>query len=221
MLNWSRRSIWSFTGFDGLAQASSSAGFSGTKIDPDRYEVLLIHLSCAGQNTRVELPASAVETPSPYQSALSRVMKILTYVLLMSFSATAMAQVYKCDEGGRSIYQQLPCSEKGRSVDLKAGQPDASTVLDAQHRASKEQAEAAEREAERSRNQRQGDYDRQQRQSAKEAASLRCANLLRDADKAEKEVEYWFSTKYRQRYIDEAKALRDLHFTECFSRGIK
>jgi len=45
-------------------------------------------------------------------------MKILFPLIALALSAAAHAQVYKCQDGGRTVYSQEPCSGRAEVIDV-------------------------------------------------------------------------------------------------------
>jgi len=46
-------------------------------------------------------------------------MKIAVALLALAFSSAASAQVYKCKEGGTTVFSSMPCSADARPIDVR------------------------------------------------------------------------------------------------------
>lgn len=141
--------------------------------------------------------------------------RVSLLALCVLFPAVASAQVYKCDVGGKTVYQQRPCKHEGGALELEVHQPTEQEVRRAEARGLKDKIDALKIDVQRDANQRQ----RQATYARQDAERAKCDKLLADAEKADKEAGYWMHPGIKQREHDKAKALRDRHFSECFSRG--
>ena len=145
--------------------------------------------------------------------------KLFFCVLMAALSWPAAAQVYKCKQADGSVaYQQAPCKGSGVPVDLKVHKPSAESVAEAEHRAMNEVVEAAELRAQQNEEWRRIRAKQAANEQARAQRKAECQKMLSDADKAERESGYWYSPGLAQRDYDRSRALRDKHFTECFSR---
>ncbi len=105
-------------------------------------------------------------------------LRILSIVLLLSFSAPALA-IYKCQSGEKISYSDVPCPS-GKFISLDDTQGANAAAADAaraRQRAAQEKNEAAR--LEKARHQREASDEKEQRQAARVAVvkKQKCATL--------------------------------------------
>ncbi len=146
-------------------------------------------------------------------------MKLI--VLLLFLPSLAIAQTYKCTQGGKSVYSDRPCAPNAQKLDIGDSPADLERLR-----------EAARIRAEMQSNVGAGDSIRREatdRAAQRRAEGVRpastqtpskedyCNGLLRTAKEAKDEAAKW---RYHQGLIDDAKRRQkeaeDEHFSKCY-----
>lgn len=133
--------------------------------------------------------------------------------------AASYAQVFKCNEGGKVVYQATPCESVGGKVDIITARPTADDRKSAVERAQKDQRELRRIESERELNRDLAGLDRARKDREDAAKRARCERYAEEASMKEARSSTWYTQHYRDRDRNDAQALRDKHFSECFGSG--
>lgn len=137
---------------------------------------------------------------------------------LMAATLPAQGQVYKCQEGGKTVYSQIPCATAGAQIDLKVHQPSRADRLRAEAQSLREQAFNARVDGEKRAAERRSRDAAEQIQARKDAKAEKCAGYEAEIKRRESTQDKWNSPALRQRDHDRVRELNDKHFSECFAR---
>ena len=109
-----------------------------------------------------------------------------TVIAMLLVPVAAYAQVFKCQEGGRTVYSQEPCSPRAEVIDATpaTGGYDASAAADRRAQNARIGLQNNLTDLERDTNRRIGDLQRRSDQSSKQA---KCDQLRSRKERAE----YW------------------------------
>lgn len=145
-------------------------------------------------------------------------MKAVIILSLLALALPAQAQVYKCTEGGKTVYSQMPCAADAKPVELKVHQPTEADRLRAEAQSLREQAVNARNDGERMAAERRSRAAAEARQAEKDAKARKCAEYQEEIKRREGTKDKWASGALRQQDHDRIRELNDKHFTECFTR---
>lgn len=139
-------------------------------------------------------------------------------VIALGLSAPVLAQVYKCNEGGKVVYSQMPCEEKGERIKLHVHQPTEAERLRAEAQSLREQAFNARVDGEKRAAERRSRGAAEQIQANKDAKAEKCAGYEAEIRQRESTQDKWISPGLRQQDHDRVRELKNRHFSECFAR---
>lgn len=140
------------------------------------------------------------------------------FVLLIAAAVPAHAQVYKCTEGGKTVYSQTPCAENATPMDLKVHQPTDAERLRAKAQSRRERAFNAQVDRERADGEARNREAADEIQAGKDAKAKKCADYKSELARLESTKDKWISPALRQRDHDRVQALKSALFSECFAR---
>ncbi|WP_286758380.1 DUF4124 domain-containing protein [Ralstonia sp. RL] len=106
---------------------------------------------------------------TPFAALTSRAAALAGLALGLSIAVPAQAQVYRCTEGGRTVYSDHPCGARSVAVPLMDNTPTAADQQAARERAKAEAAQLQELET--ARRKAQAAEDARQAQIAAQAAA--------------------------------------------------
>ena len=140
------------------------------------------------------------------------------FVLLIAAAMPAHAQVYKCTEGGKTVYSQTPCAENAKPMDLKVHQPTDAERLRAKAQSRRERAFNAQVDRERAEGEARNREAADEIQAGKDAKAKKCADYKSELARLEGTKDKWISPALRQRDHDRVSELKSALFSECFAR---
>lgn len=144
--------------------------------------------------------------------------RVIVTAALFAAMLPAKAQVYKCLEGGKTVYSEIPCAKEGQQIDLHVHQPSRADQLRAQAQSRREKAfnsrVDAENDAARLRSRAISD----EVQAQKDAKAAKCSGYESEIKRREATQDKWISPALRQQDRDRVRELKDKHFSECFAR---
>lgn len=106
---------------------------------------------------------------TPFAALTSRAAALAGLALGLSIAVPAQAQVYRCTEGGQTVYSDHPCGSRSVAVPLMDNTPTAADQQAARERAKAEAAQLQELES--TRRKAQAAEDARQAQIAAQAAA--------------------------------------------------
>lgn len=141
-------------------------------------------------------------------------MRTASIILALALSGAAHAQVFKCEQDGRTVYSQDPCGNRAKVIDTTpaagAYDPDA---------AARRRVENSRIIRQQSAEERQRDRDRalaQRQRAASEAAERRkCDEIRRSKQRAEHWSQEFKSAANVRREQDKAKQAESELWWEC------
>lgn len=143
---------------------------------------------------------------------LSTTSRLLLLAALAGLAGPASAAIYKCQEGGRTVYQQDPCPGAGAEAPIRSQAPSAEETEAARQRGQRDKTEARELERAQEAQRREARRESADRRAARQAAAARCAKYLEDAEALSRRGP-------SKTYERQAEQLRNRHFSECYTQG--
>lgn len=145
-------------------------------------------------------------------------MKRAVAIAVLLVASSAQAQVYKCTEGGKTVYSQTPCAGGDQPMDLKVHQPTEADRLRAAAQSLRDQAFNARIDGERAAAERRSRIAADALQAEKDAKAKRCADYKAEIARLERTKDEWISPALRRQDHDRIRELKNAHFSECFAR---
>lgn len=141
---------------------------------------------------------------------------LLAIGLITAYSS-APAQVYKCPQpDGRASYQDAPCvGQPSKQVRVETGAPSVVDQAAAERRAQDERRRLAEIESEREYNKRLAQVERDEATKAAQKRARKCAEYVNRAAYLEERSTTWYTEKFKNQDLAEARYIRNQHFSEC------
>jgi hypothetical protein len=146
-------------------------------------------------------------------------LQSLLFLSLLVVTMPTMAQ-YKCQTGGATVYQERPCSQTAKPLELPGDTPvTADDRAQARARFLRQKAVADGIDQQHKVEQADINYRSAAVRRESNQKKQRCADLLRTAKDAHDESNKW---RYHQGLIDDAKRRKreaeEAHFSECYGR---
>ena len=139
-------------------------------------------------------------------------------MLFLALALPAHAQVYKCTEGGKTVYSQTPCASDAQPLDLKVHQPTEADRLRAEAAHLINQAANARTDGENAAARRRANAAADARQASADEKARKCAQYERDIKRLNGTKDKWFTPVFRHQDREQVKDLEAKHFSECFAR---
>lgn len=141
-------------------------------------------------------------------------LKMILVVFVAAAWLPAHAQVFKCQEGGKTVFSDRPCGASAAAVDVKpaSGEYNAVDGMRARSRALDGEEELLRMDAERARNRSAATIDSE---ISRKAGSERCAQVRKEKAKAQywaKEFKHPDNIKREQ---EKVKELTSREFFDC------
>lgn len=141
-------------------------------------------------------------------------IRVIVFVATMLVVASAQAQVFKCQEGGKTVFSDRPCGANASAVDVKpaTGEYNALDGMRARSRALDGEEELLRLDAERARQRSAAAIDSEM---SRKSGSERCAQVRKEKAKAQywaKEFKHPDNIKREQ---EKVKELTSREFFDC------
>jgi len=138
-------------------------------------------------------------------------MKRAIIVIAFALALPAHAQVYKCAEGGKTIYSQTPCAANAKPIELKVHHPSEEDL----QRARRQAAINAEAQAIRNEYQQRADERREMARARAASEPDECDRMLQEHAEAKRLAgEYQHPANIR-REQERAKKIASNSFFRC------
>ena len=143
---------------------------------------------------------------------------VMLAIIAAAVSSPAAAEVYKCQEGGKTVYSQMPCASDAKPMDLKVDRPSDADRLRAKAQSRRERAFNAEVDRERAEGEARNREAADEIQAGKDAKAKKCADYEAEVARLEGTKDKWVSPALRQQDHDRIRELKSALFSECFAR---
>lgn len=143
---------------------------------------------------------------------------VMLAIIAAAVSSPVAAEVYKCQEGGKTVYSQMPCASDAKPMDLKVDRPSDADRLRAKAQSRRERAFNAEVDRERAEGEARNREAADEIQAGKDAKAKKCADYKSELARLEGTKDKWISPALRQRDHDRVSELKSALFSECFAR---
>lgn len=145
-------------------------------------------------------------------------MKRPAIMLFLALALPVHAQVYKCTEGGKTVYSQTPCATDAQPLDLKVHQPTEADRLRAEAAHLLNKAANARADGENAAARRRANAVAGARQAAEDEKARKCAQYESDIKRLNGIKDKWLTPAFRHQDSEQARDLEAKHFSECFAR---
>ncbi len=143
---------------------------------------------------------------------------VMLAIIAAAVSSPVAAEVYKCQEGGKTVYSQMPCASDAKPMDLKVDRPSDADRLRAKAQSRRERAFNAEVDRERAEGEARNREAADEIQAGKDAKAKKCADYEAEVARLEGTKDKWVSPALRQQDHDRIRELKSALFSECFAR---
>lgn len=148
-------------------------------------------------------------------------LKAAVFLLGAVLSLPSHADLYKCaGAGGKVLYQDSPCTGgAGKLLDIQEPAYNPRAQYQAEMEAQRDIAAARRLDQERDMRRYQADLDQQRKDRDRRQQDRHCGNLEERASRAENLANRYPSNyPYREYERANAQALRDRHWSECYTK---
>lgn len=145
-------------------------------------------------------------------------MKTIILAALLVAASAAQAQVYKCTEGGKIVYSQIPCQAHDTPMDLKVHQPSEADRIRAEASALQDRIGVVRMDLEREQAKREDRAADREKQASADAMKKKCDGYKSELQKLEGRKDSWATAAYRKQDYDRIAEIKNRQFSECFGQ---